>query len=126
MSPFFWVLIGFGYVGGGLLSYYWTRKAVIKISDNSPRAQHVRRGGYAAAAVAALPALFFATVLGGNLGGALAASIVEPLSSAALVRQLVTAAGIATGILAMMTLITTTTAVAGAVFLKAYLTREGK
>ena len=123
MSGMFWALVAFGYVAGGWASYALARFAIRRVSDDSPHAARVRQAGISAGAVASLPALFFATVLGGTLGGAVADGLGVRLTLGEGARQLLSGFGVGLGVFAVMVVTIVATAIAGAVFIKVYLAR---
>lgn len=123
MSAMFWLCVFLGYAAGAGLSFVLVRFAVQRISADSGQAPRVRQAGISAAAVASLPALFFATVLGGTLGSSVADGIVRRFAVDAGIRQLVTGAGVGIGVFCVMLITIVTTAIAGAVFMKVYLAR---
>jgi len=119
----FWIGLGAGYFAGCLLSYRGVRFAATRIAEDSPCRTQVRRAGIAAGAVAALPALFFATVIGGNLGGQVGATLGARATDNITLHQVAAGIGIGSGTLLVMTVITIATTVAGGVFMKVYLAR---
>lgn len=123
MPILFWIFIVAGYIGGTALSVLWARRALKRISAETPYPARIRNAGIIAGAVATLPALFFATLLGGNLGGAIAASVATSITQELGLRQVVTGFGIGCGVLTVLAVIVVSTVVAGAVFMKAYLAR---
>lgn len=123
MSAIFWVCVAVGYTAGVGLSFVLVRFAVRRISEDSAPAARVRQAGISAAAVASLPALFFATVLGGTLGGSVADGIGNRFAVGAGAQQLVTGVGVGVGVLCVMVITIVATAIAGAVFMKVYLAR---
>lgn len=123
MPTMFWLCVALGYTAGFGFSFVLARFAVRRVSEDSPQAPRVRQAGISAAAVASLPALFFATVLGGTLGGSLAAGIGNRFAFSAGAQQVFTGAGVGIGVLCVMVVTIVATAIAGAVFMKVYLAR---
>ncbi len=123
MSVMFWVCVVFAYAAGAGLSYVLVGYAVRRISAGSAHPAQVRQAGNSAAAVASLPALFFATVLGGTLGGAVADGLGNRLAVGAGVQQILSGAGVGFGVFCVMLITIVGTAIAGAVFMKVYLAR---
>ena len=97
MSSLFWWLTAFGYVSGLGMAWLVSRRLIIRIAEHADDLAPVRRGGLLGGIIATPPALLLATMLGGNLGGAVAAHLIEDLSSDAGVRQAAVGAGIGIG-----------------------------
>jgi hypothetical protein len=123
MSGIFWGCVVLGYVAGGWTSFVLARFAVGRVSDDSSRAARVRQAGITAGAVASLPALFFATVLGGTLGGAVADGIGMRFALGEFARHILGGVGVGLGVFSVMLITIVATAIAGAVFMKVYLAR---
>ncbi len=123
MSAMFWVCVVLGYAAGGWASYRLVRFVVRRISADSAHVMRVRQAGVAAAAVASLPALFFATVLGGTLGGAVADGVGSRFGFTQSALHVFIGAGVGFGVFGVMVITIVVTAIAGAVFMKVYLAR---
>lgn len=123
MSGMFWACVVAGYAAGAWTSYTLARFAVGRVSDGSLHPARVRQAGNTAGAVASLPALFFATVLGGTLGGAVADGIGARFNLAGSAREVLTGAGVGIGVFGVMVITIVATAIAGGVFMKVYLAR---
>ena len=123
MQIVFWALTGGGYVGGLVLAFFGSRRMLERIAQNTPHKRYTKRAGAIAGAIAVMPALFFATVIGGNLGGTVATIIVEPLTASEPSRQIAVAAGIGLGVMIVLSVLVVTFAISGAVFVKVYLAK---
>lgn len=123
MPAMFWFSVILACVVGAAASFVLVRHAVRRISARSAHARRVRQAGNTAAAVASLPALFFAMVLGVPLGASMAIRIAQSLASGDAVLQVLTGIGIGVGVSGVMVMTIVATAVAGAVFMKVYLAR---
>lgn len=73
MTTFIAIAIGTGYFGGVFLAFYLSKLLLhgitINFAVNERQKQLIRGIGIALGVVALVPAIFLATVVGGNLGG---------------------------------------------------------
>jgi len=74
MNALFTIGVAVGFAGGGLLGYMVTERLVNGIATLG-RTNVVRVCAFSAGLLALVPAAFYAFVLGGNFGGAWAASL---------------------------------------------------
>jgi len=124
MANLLWVFVLAGYAVAGVLSTVWIRRIAARIGLNSTTPHFIGRAAAAAGMVAALPALFFATIIGGNLGAVVAAHFSAGLALGPGSEQAVIGAGVALGVAAIACVIVVSTATAAAVFMKVYLAKS--
>ena len=105
MKTFMAIAIGAGYLGGVLLAVYISRQLIRSVSSGvSARAEHKKWIfilGAIFGAVALIPAIFLATVFGGNLGGSYGGIVSETIGMGE--------AGIPIGLATGLILVTTVT-----------------
>jgi pimeloyl-ACP methyl ester carboxylesterase len=119
----FWLLVVASIGGGAIFASRYGKSVVARISANSPHMRRVQRAGQMAGMVAVLPGLFFAVVVGGNFGGALASGFAQRFPESLLVQQFVMGLGIGGGSLCLFSVLVVSTMAAGATFMKVYLAR---
>ncbi|MFT4585147.1 MAG: pimeloyl-ACP methyl ester carboxylesterase [Gammaproteobacteria bacterium] len=119
----FWLLVVASIGGGAIFALRFGKSVVARISANSPHMWRVQRAGQMAGMVAVLPGLFFAVVVGGNFGGALASGFAQRFPESLLVQQCVMGLGIGGGSLCLFSVLVVSTMAAGATFMKVYLAR---
>lgn len=95
MSNLIYLPIAIGILGGAFLGYWTSRPLAMKLSRNSAAPRLVLWCSAVGALLMALPALFLAIIVGGNLAGAWADATVFGVALASVAVPVGLAAGIA-------------------------------